>query len=158
MREAHVPAEQPAPQEAPRVPVSHAYPGRSSRAQGSASPGPHAPVGLIQRVRDRASFAALARAPRHAQASLAVRCVADADGTSPRVAYAVGRTVGTAVARNRVRRRLRAAAAACESELRTGKAYLVSGGREVLRMPFEELVGTLGRLLASAGHSERAGA
>ena len=43
----------------------------------------------------------------------------------PRVAYAVGRKAGGAVARNRVRRRLRAATRAHSAELEPGRAYLV---------------------------------
>ena len=43
----------------------------------------------------------------------------------PRVAYAVGRRAGGAVARNLVRRRLRAATRAHASELEPGRAYLV---------------------------------
>ena len=43
----------------------------------------------------------------------------------PRVAYAVGRRAGGAVARNKVRRRLRAATRAHARELEPGRAYLV---------------------------------
>ena len=43
----------------------------------------------------------------------------------PRVAYAVGRPVGGAVVRNRVRRRLRAATRAHAAVLAPGHAYLV---------------------------------
>ena len=43
----------------------------------------------------------------------------------PRVAYAVGRKAGGAVARNQVRRRLRAATRAHAGELEPGRAYLV---------------------------------
>jgi len=43
----------------------------------------------------------------------------------PRVAYAVGRPVGGAVVRNRVRRRLRAATRAHAAVLSPGHAYLV---------------------------------
>jgi ribonuclease P protein component len=43
----------------------------------------------------------------------------------PRVAYAVGRPVGGAVVRNRVRRRLRAATRAHAAALSPGHAYLV---------------------------------
>jgi ribonuclease P protein component len=38
--------------------------------------------------------------------------IPDGDAVPPRVAYAIGRSVGTAVTRNRLRRRLRAAVAA----------------------------------------------
>ena len=43
----------------------------------------------------------------------------------PRVAYAVGRQAGGAVARNKIRRRLRAATRAHARELEPGRAYLV---------------------------------
>jgi ribonuclease P protein component len=94
-------------------------------------------------------FAALAGAGRHSRGSITVRGVAGGHA-APQLAYAVGRGVGSAVARNRVRRRLRAAASACEPKLGTGVAYLVSAGPEVLTMPFEELVGTLGNLFEAS--------
>jgi ribonuclease P protein component len=151
MREAHVPTEHPAAEEAPRVPVSHAHPGRSGRAQGPSPAGPHASVGLIGRVRRRADFAALARAQRHARGSLAVRAIPGPEKTPPRVAYGLaGRAGGGAVARNRVRRRLRAAARECEGQLAPGAAYLVSAGPEALTMPFADLVETLGALFEAA--------
>jgi ribonuclease P protein component len=148
MREAHVPAEQPEAQEAPRLPGPHAHPRRSSGAQGPARARPHAPLGLIGRVRDRATFAALTRAERHVRGPLAVRSIPGAAGTPPRVAYAVGGGVG-AVVRNRVRRRLRAAVARAEAQLDVGGAYLVSARPEALTMPFDDLVDTLAALFAA---------
>jgi len=68
----------------------------------------------------------------------------------PRVAYAVG-GAGTAVARNRVRRRLRAAVARAEDVLAPGGAYLVSAGQEAVTMPFEELAETVAELVGAAG-------
>jgi ribonuclease P protein component len=150
MREAHVPAEQPKAQEAPRLPVPHAKPGRSGGAQGPTPARPHAPVGLIWRVRDRATFAVLARADRHARGPVTVRFVPGESETPPRVAYAVG-GVGNAVARNRLRRRLRAAVARAEVELTAGGAYLVSARREALTMPFDALVEALTALFRAAG-------
>ena len=150
MREAHVPAEQPKAQEAPRLPVPHAKPGRSGGAQGPTPARPHAPVGLIWRVRDRATFAVLARAERHARGPVTIRFVPGESWAPPRVAYAVG-GVGNAVVRNRLRRRLRAAVAGAEAELATGGAYLVSARREALTMPFDALVEALRALLRAAG-------
>ena len=150
MREAHVPAEQPKAQEAPRLPVPHAKPGRSGGAQGPTPARPHAPVGLIWRVRDRATFAVLARAERHARGPLTIRFVPGESGAPPRVAYAVG-GVGNAVVRNRLRRRLRAAVAGSEAELAAGGAYLVSARREALTMPFDALVEALATLFRAAG-------
>ena len=55
-----------------------------------------------------------------------VSCVAVAPGGEPpRVAYAIGSRVGGAVARNRVRRRLRAATRSHAAVLEPGHAYLV---------------------------------
>jgi ribonuclease P protein component len=150
MREAHVPAEQPKAQEAPRLPVPHAKPGRSGGAQGPTPARPHAPVGLIWRVRDRASFAVLARAERHARGPVTVRFVPGESEAPPRVAYAVG-GVGNAVVRNRLRRRLRAAVARAEADLVAGGAYLVSARREALTMPFDALVEALTALFRAAG-------
>jgi ribonuclease P protein component len=150
MREAHVPAEQPKAQEAPRLPVPHAKPGRSGGAQGPTPARPHAPVGLIWRVRDRATFALLARAERHARDPVTIRFVPGESEAPPRVAYAVG-GVGNAVVRNRLRRRLRAAVAGAEAELSAGGAYLVSARREALTMPFDALVEVLTGLFSAAG-------
>jgi ribonuclease P protein component len=150
MREAHVPAEQPKAQEAPRLPVPHAKPGRSGGAQGPTPARPHAPVGLIWRVRDRASFAVLARAERHARGPVTVRFVPGESEAPPRVAYAVG-GVGNAVVRNRLRRRLRAAVAGAEADLVAGGAYLVSARREALTMPFDALVEALTAVFRAAG-------
>lgn len=66
----------------------------------------------------------------------------------PRVAYAVGREVGGAVTRNRVRRRLRASVAEHRAELRPGAAYLFGAGREAATVPFAELEAAVGELLA----------
>jgi ribonuclease P protein component len=61
------------------------------------------------RVRTRGEFAALReRGSRSRQRSIRLLHVPD-DTDGVRVAFAVGRHVGTAVVRNRVRRRLRAA-------------------------------------------------
>jgi ribonuclease P protein component len=80
------------------------------------------------------------------------------DGLVPgpaRVSYAVGRTVGGAVARNRVRRRLRAAVAEHRDALVPGRAYLLAAGREVLTVPFAELATDVARLLGSASDGRR---
>lgn len=65
----------------------------------------------LWRVRDRSSFAALRRdgIRRRAGALTVVRLPVAAGGSPvPAVAFAIGTPVGTAVVRNRLRRRLRA--------------------------------------------------
>jgi ribonuclease P protein component len=73
------------------------------------------------------------RAPRAVHHPLAVRVLCAPDDDPPRVAYAIGRAVGPAVARNRVRRRLRAAMQELRDLLAAGCSYLVTArpGAEV---------------------------
>jgi ribonuclease P protein component len=57
----------------------------------------------------------------------------------PRVAYAVGRRVGNAVVRNRVRRRLRAAVVEHRELLRPGWGYLVAAAPNAADATYCEL-------------------
>jgi ribonuclease P protein component len=102
----------------------------------------------LWRVTDRAGFAALARDGRRARhAGITVtRVVPHAGATDepPRVALAVSRAVGGAVARNRVRRRLRAAMAELTRRGAVpGGTYLVGGSAELADRPWESLVADL---------------
>ena len=65
----------------------------------------------------------------------------------PRVAYAVGRSVGNAVVRNRVRRKLRAATRENVDLLEDGSAYLVRARTGAATSPTSELIGTLRAIL-----------
>ncbi len=77
-------------------------------------------------IRDRATFVELRREGRRdRRGPVAVTFVPGSGEVHPRVAYSVDRRVGHAVARNRVRRRLRAVVA--ELDLAPG-AYLVRAG------------------------------
>lgn len=66
----------------------------------------------------------------------------------PRVAYAVGRSVGGAVVRNRVRRRLAGSMAARAAALAPG-AYLVGAGPRAAEASFLELDGWLDAALST---------
>lgn len=151
MREAHLPAEQPQAQEEARLPHALAHSRRSCRAQVAPVARPQAPQRLTERIRDRATFEALAGVPRRRRAPLTLRHLPTSGGggdDAARVAYAVGRNAGNAVVRNRIRRRLRAAIHELEraGELAPG-AYLVGAGSAAMTMPFPELVGTLRSLV-----------
>ena len=65
----------------------------------------------------------------------------------PRVAYAVGRSVGNAVQRNRLRRRLRAAVAEHRGLLRPDAAYLFSAGPRAVFMTPKALSAAVPELL-----------
>jgi ribonuclease P protein component len=85
-----------------------------------------AAVAATWRVRDRATFAALRNGRRGHAGPIRVTWLPEpGSNTPPRVAFAVGRRVGPAVARNRVRRQLRAIAAELAPDLEPG-AYLLS--------------------------------
>jgi ribonuclease P protein component len=70
------------------------------------------------------------------------------DGAPPRVAYAVGRHVGSAVTRNRVRRRLRAAVREEAAGLESSCAYLIGVGPGAAVASYGDLRGTLRAILA----------
>ena len=63
---------------------------------------------MIWRIRERSAFTRLAREGRRTRAGvLWCTYLPDPAATPPRVAYALGRAIGPAVVRNRLRRRLR---------------------------------------------------
>jgi ribonuclease P protein component len=107
--QAHVSAEQPTPRQAARLPSPDVDPRRPRGLEGSAGQGSPPALGLTWRIRDRRDFARFRTDARRCHAGL-LWCSfrPDADAVPPRVAYAIGRAVGPAVVRNRVRRRLRA--------------------------------------------------
>ena len=149
MREADLPAEQPEAQEEARFPWPDAHARRAGRAEGAALPRARSPLGLIHRIRSRATFALLARARVSRREPVWVRRVL-VDGHGPQVGYAVGRPVGNAVTRNRVRRRLRAALSEERAAVRSDSAYLVGATPAAASATFAELRAALGDCLRAA--------
>jgi ribonuclease P protein component len=84
-----------------------------------------------------------------------VRHVVGDPSVPPRVAYAVGRRVGSAVDRNRIRRRLRAAVSQCAGELAPGGAYLLEADRAVLTTAFAELRGAVATAVGAESRAPR---
>jgi ribonuclease P protein component len=72
--------------------------------------------------------------------------MSDEVATPPRVAYSVGRRIGPAVVRNRLRRRLRAIVADFTAQLAPG-AYLISAGPRAAQMSFADLRSAVGGAL-----------
>ena len=81
---------------------------------------------MIARVRDRAQFNGFQSAPRVRCGSLTLRVAPSVRPGSPSVAYSIGRPVGNAVRRNRIRRQLRARVQREVDLLDPNRAYLVS--------------------------------
>lgn len=107
-REAHLSTEQSPPGQEARLSRADEHPRRPCGAEVPPRQGPRSPVGLIQRVRERDAFVRLRRDGVRVRAeSLWCSFVPDPELSPPQVAFAIGRAVGTAVRRNRLRRRLR---------------------------------------------------
>jgi ribonuclease P protein component len=150
MCEANLPAQEAQAHADARLPGADVDPGGTGGRQGPPPEGPAQADRLTWRVRDRSTFSALAGAPRRRKGPISLASLPGPDGIPPRVAYAVGRKVGGAVTRNRVRRRLRASVARHRSQLRPGAVYLVGAGREAATMPFADLEAAVAELLAGS--------
>ena len=147
MGEAHLPAQQPQTSQEPRLSSPHVDEGGPSGAEGTTAEGPAPAVGLTWRVRDRGTFARLrTEGTRTSSGPVTVIFVGDEVATPPRVAYSVGRRIGPAVVRNRLRRRLRAIVADAAAQLAPG-AYLISAGPRAAQMSFADLRSAVGGAL-----------
>lgn len=107
-REAHLPAQHPPPGPQARVSRPHAHSRRPGDHQVPSAQGSDSAVGLIWRIRDRRAFRRLSASDcRSRTKGLWCTYVNDPAAIPLRVAFAVGRSYGPAVRRNRLRRRLR---------------------------------------------------
>jgi ribonuclease P protein component len=150
MGETDIPAEQPQAEEEARLPSPDA---QSSGTRGDSSPaqqGPLQPFRLIWRVRGQAAFQALARGKRRRAGNLEVRtAVLGTSAEPPRAAFAVGRSVGNAVTRNRVRRQLRSALREHAGSLQPGAGYLVRATPGAATTSYADLSDALRAILST---------
>lgn len=139
MGETNLPTQHPEAGQTARFPPPDVNAGRAGHPQGQAAEGPPQAVGLIHRISDSATFTALRRSGwRVRRGPITVTFLPGAPTGPPRVAYAVGRSVGGAVVRNRLRRRMRAVVSELGPHLRPG-AYLVGAAPEAVSLSFGEL-------------------
>jgi ribonuclease P protein component len=140
--EAHVPTEHTEAGQEARLPSSHVDARRTGHPEGPASKGPPPAVGLsgpIWRIRDRATFVALRRSNRRVRRGpITVTWAPGGPADPPRVAYAIGKHVGGATVRNRIRRRLRAIVRDLERPLGPG-AWLIGTAPEVAKLSYGKL-------------------
>ena len=105
-------------------------------------------VAAVWRVRDASTFRELRRRGRRARGGgLTVTWLPVPGDDPPRVAYAIGRTVGNAVTRNRLRRRLRSVVAEVATELRPG-TYLIGADPSAATLDHGDLRRTLCTVLS----------
>jgi ribonuclease P protein component len=101
----------------------------------------------LWRVTDAATFEALRRSGRRARAgALSLTWLPGPPGEPPRLAFAIGKVVGTAVVRNRLRRRLRSTFAELAPSLPPG-TYLVGARPAAATLDHGELRRTVSALL-----------
>lgn len=118
-----------------------------SRSEVSPCQGPGSPVRLIDRVRERDTFIRLRREGTRVRIDpLWCSSVPDPNVSPPRVAFAIGRAVGPAVTRNRLRRRLRALLA--NSDVPPG-IYLFGASERACELTFDELSQQLTQLMTA---------
>lgn len=107
----------------------------------------------MQRLRRRADFLKAAGGRKVSTPAFVLQAVRRADNDAVRadqdavrVGFTVSRKVGTAVERNRVRRRLREVVKRSERRdvdggcLRSGHDYVLIGRRSALQLPFDRMV------------------
>src|SRR5947199_1454042 len=127
--------------------------GRPGGAQVAAAQGPSQAERLIWRIRDRATFGELAAVRRRRRGPISMSFLPGDPSLPPRVAYAVGRRVGPAVVRNRVRRRLRAVTLAHRAELQPGGVYLFGAAPAAAAARYVEIAAAMAALLAGPAGS-----
>jgi ribonuclease P protein component len=162
MSEADISAEQSQAKQETRLSSPDGDPRRSGHPAGTPAQGSPAPVSLIWRVRGRDAFRAF-HPPRHvAESTRATRArigpvtVSFVNGNPaepPRVAYAIGRKVGNAVERNRIRRQLRTILIEVATQLRPGM-YLIGVAPHATPLRFGELRLTVMRALDAIWQKE----
>jgi ribonuclease P protein component len=93
----------------------------------------------MDRLKQRADFLAAATGAKAATAGFVLLGRNRDDGGPARIGFTVSRKVGTAVERNRVRRRLREIVKRSDG-LRPGYDYVLVGRRTALNRPFDRMI------------------
>jgi ribonuclease P protein component len=102
----------------------------------------------MDRLRRRAEFLAVASGAKVPATAFVLQARRRPDEQAARVGYTVSKKVGTAVERNRVRRRLKEAVRRSAAiGMRPGHDYVVVGGRAALSEPFGRLADALEQAL-----------
>lgn len=100
----------------------------------------------LRRLRKRSEFLRTARGSRAGRSGFGLQSIEGA-GPVPGIGFTVSKKAGNAPQRNRIRRRLKAAVAACAGEFRPQHDYVLVGRPEALRLPFAALTSDLGALI-----------
>lgn len=109
----------------------------------------------MERLRHRADFLAAATGAKAPATAFVLQVRNRRDQGAIRVGFTVSRKVGTAVERNRVRRRLREVVRrVTRTGMRPGHDYVLIGRRAALGLPFDRMIDELDRALRRV-HAQR---
>jgi ribonuclease P protein component len=101
----------------------------------------------MERLTRRADFLAAATAAKVSTAGFVLQARNRNDDGPARVGFTVSRKVGSAVERNRARRRLREIVRLASAGLSSGHDYVLIGRRAALSQPFEQMTQDFKRAL-----------
>ena len=113
------------------------------------------PPATLRRLKRRSQFLRAARGNRAGRSAFGLQAIASPD-SEPGVGFTVTKKVGNSPERNRMKRRLRAAAAACARDFVPGHDYVLLARREALSQPFDRMVADLSSLIARV-HDQKSG-
>jgi len=99
----------------------------------------------MQRLKRRADFLTARQGTRVSGSAFLMQALDRRDAASPRIGFTVTKKTGNSVERNRIRRRLRAAARNIMSAARPGFDYVLVARRGALAVPFDVLIKDLER-------------
>ncbi len=155
-REAYLSTKRPSSCQDARLPRPYEHTRGPGRSQGPPRQGSRPPVGLIDSIRDRDVFVRLGReGVRFRRGPLWCTYLADPAIDRAHVAFAIGRPVGGAVVRNRLRRRLRMIAR--QHSLVPGW-WLIGARPNAIELTFDELRVTVRELAERVAADQRVGA
>jgi ribonuclease P protein component len=113
--------------------------------------GPTVPMSAdMQRLRRRADFLKAATGAKAPAPAFMLQALKREGEGSARIGFTVSRKVGSAVERNRVRRRLREVVKRSGALLRPGYDYVLVGRRNALQEPFDRMAAALDAALRRA--------
>jgi ribonuclease P protein component len=102
----------------------------------------------MERLRQRADFLAAAAGAKAPTAAFVLQARRRDDDGPVRIGFTVSKKVGTAVERNRVRRRLREIVRHSRAaRMRPGHDYVLVGRRAALELPFARMIEEFDRTL-----------
>ena len=111
--------------------------------------------GALRRLIKRSQFQRAARGNRAGRSAFGLQAIVSAE-SEPGVGFTVTKKVGNSPERNRMKRRLRAAAAACARDFVPGHDYVLLARREALSQPFDKMVADLSGLIVRV-HDTKSG-